>query len=51
MYLVFDTLSLNRCLVDTFYETKLGFRASLEVRAEVFELVSQLESLLLGIGF
>lgn len=36
---------LKRCLVDSVYGTDLGFRASSEVRAEVFELVSQLEAL------
>ncbi|OVA02877.1 Plastid lipid-associated protein/fibrillin conserved domain [Macleaya cordata] len=36
---------LKRCLVDTFYGTELGFKASAEVRAEVLELVNQLESL------
>ncbi|RZC74094.1 hypothetical protein C5167_049575 [Papaver somniferum] len=36
---------LKRCLVDTFYGTELGFKASGEVRAEVLELVNQLESL------
>lgn len=36
---------LKRCLVDTFYGTELGFRASSEVRAEIFELVTQLETL------
>ncbi|KAJ0970851.1 hypothetical protein J5N97_018810 [Dioscorea zingiberensis] len=36
---------LKRCLVDTFYGTELGFRASSEVRAEIFELVTQLEAL------
>lgn len=35
---------LKRCLVDSVYGTDLGFRASSEVRAEVFELVSQLEA-------
>ncbi|KAK9120519.1 hypothetical protein Syun_018136 [Stephania yunnanensis] len=35
---------LKRCLVDTFYGTELGFRASPEVRAEVLELVNQLEA-------
>ncbi|GLT91259.1 hypothetical protein SLE2022_091550 [Rubroshorea leprosula] len=34
---------LKRCLVDTVYGTELGFRAGLEVRAEVLELVNQLE--------
>ncbi|MCL7040568.1 hypothetical protein MKW94_007064 [Papaver nudicaule] len=36
---------LKRCLVDTFYGTELGFKASSEVRAEVLELVNQLEAL------
>ncbi|OMO93348.1 hypothetical protein COLO4_16956 [Corchorus olitorius] len=35
---------LKRCLVDTFYGTELGFRAGAEVRAEVLELVNQLEA-------
>ncbi|PRQ18935.1 putative plastid lipid-associated protein/fibrillin [Rosa chinensis] len=35
---------LKRCLVDTFYGTELGFRAGSEVRAEVVELVNQLEA-------
>ncbi|XP_020704017.1 probable plastid-lipid-associated protein 3, chloroplastic [Dendrobium catenatum] len=35
---------LKRCLVDTFYGTELGFRAGTEVRAEIVELVSQLEA-------
>lgn len=35
---------LKRCLVDTLYGTELGFRASGEVRGEIFELVSQLEA-------
>ncbi|KAK6947381.1 Plastid lipid-associated protein/fibrillin conserved domain, partial [Dillenia turbinata] len=35
---------LKRCLVDTIYGTELGFRASAEVRAEVLELVNQLEA-------
>ncbi|KAI3687618.1 hypothetical protein L1987_81318 [Smallanthus sonchifolius] len=34
---------LKRCLVDSVYGTGLGFRASTEERAEVTELVSQLE--------
>ncbi|KAM7525459.1 hypothetical protein LguiA_015361 [Lonicera macranthoides] len=34
---------LKRCLVDTVYGTDLGFGASAEVRAEVLELVTQLE--------
>ncbi|KAF8412785.1 hypothetical protein HHK36_000755 [Tetracentron sinense] len=41
---VFDKLGdLKRCLVDTVYGTEFGFRATSEVRAEVFELVNQLE--------
>lgn len=36
---------LKRCLVDTVYGTELGFRAGSEVRAEVLELVNQLEAL------
>ncbi|XP_020595117.1 probable plastid-lipid-associated protein 3, chloroplastic [Phalaenopsis equestris] len=35
---------LKRCLIDTFYGTELGFRASAEVRGEIVELVSQLEA-------
>ncbi|KAK6934955.1 Plastid lipid-associated protein/fibrillin conserved domain [Dillenia turbinata] len=35
---------LKRCLVDTIYGTELGFRATAEVRAEVLELVNQLEA-------
>uniref|UniRef100_A0A0E0F150 Plastid lipid-associated protein/fibrillin conserved domain-containing protein n=1 Tax=Oryza meridionalis TaxID=40149 RepID=A0A0E0F150_9ORYZ len=35
---------LKRCLVDTVYGSDLGFRASSEVRGEVLELVTQLES-------
>ncbi|KAL6979899.1 hypothetical protein U1Q18_021555 [Sarracenia purpurea var. burkii] len=35
---------LKRCLVDTVYGTDLGLRASAEVRAEVSELVNQLEA-------
>lgn len=35
---------LKRSLVDTVYGTELGFRAGVEVRAEVMELVSQLEA-------
>ncbi|KAK3041548.1 hypothetical protein RJ639_000682 [Escallonia herrerae] len=35
---------LKRCLVDSVYGTELGFRASSEVRAEVLELVAQLEA-------
>ncbi|KAJ8754343.1 hypothetical protein K2173_002794 [Erythroxylum novogranatense] len=36
---------LKRCLVDTVYGTDFGYRASTEVRAEVSELVNQLEAL------
>lgn len=35
---------LKRCLVDNLYGTEYGLRASAEVRAEIFELVSQLEA-------
>lgn len=35
---------LKRCLVDSLYGTDLGFRASSEVRAEVSELINQLEA-------
>ncbi|XP_058104011.1 plastoglobulin-1, chloroplastic [Magnolia sinica] len=35
---------LKRCLVDSFYGTELGFRASVETRAEIVELVNQLEA-------
>ncbi|XP_004512496.1 plastoglobulin-1, chloroplastic [Cicer arietinum] len=35
---------LKRALVDTVYGTELGFRAGSEVRAEVTELVTQLEA-------
>lgn len=35
---------LKRCLVDTVYGSDLGFRASPEDRAEVLELVNQLEA-------
>lgn len=43
---VYDKLGeLKTTLLDTFYGTELGFRASAEVRAEVLELVNQLESL------
>ncbi|GAU41473.1 hypothetical protein TSUD_237230 [Trifolium subterraneum] len=35
---------LKRALVDTVYGTELGFRAGSEVRAEVSELVAQLEA-------
>ena len=42
----FDTsvADLKRCLVDTVYGTELGFRAGPEIRAEVLELVNQLEA-------
>ncbi|KAL4570450.1 hypothetical protein LXL04_026103 [Taraxacum kok-saghyz] len=36
---------LKRCLVDTVYGTGLGFRASPEERAEIMELVTQLEGI------
>ncbi|KAJ6394045.1 hypothetical protein OIU77_023307 [Salix suchowensis] len=35
---------LKRCLVDTVYGTEFGYRASPEIRAEVLELVNQLEA-------
>lgn len=35
---------LKRCLVDSFYGTDFGLRASAETRAEVVELISQLEA-------
>lgn len=35
---------LKRCLVDTVYGTEFGFRAGLEERAEVLEIVNQLEA-------
>ncbi|KAK9076027.1 hypothetical protein SSX86_004357 [Deinandra increscens subsp. villosa] len=35
---------LKRCLVDSVYGTGLGFRASSEERAEIMELVNQLEA-------
>lgn len=35
---------LKRCLADTVYGTDFGFRAGQEVRAEVLELVNQLEA-------
>ncbi|PKA58851.1 putative plastid-lipid-associated protein 3, chloroplastic [Apostasia shenzhenica] len=35
---------LKRCLVDTVYGTELGLRASADVRAEILELVNQLEA-------
>ena len=38
-------LELKRCLADTVYGTELGFRARLEERAEILELVNQLEAL------
>lgn len=37
-------LELKRCLVDTVYGSDFGFRASTEARAEVSELVNQLEA-------
>lgn len=37
-------VELKRCLADTVYGTDLGFGASPEVRAEVSELVNQLEA-------
>ncbi|KAL2901237.1 putative plastid-lipid-associated protein 3 chloroplastic [Bienertia sinuspersici] len=37
-------LELKRCLLDSVYGSELGFRASAEVRAEISELVSQLEA-------
>ncbi|KAL6956642.1 hypothetical protein U1Q18_049130 [Sarracenia purpurea var. burkii] len=37
-------MGLKRCLVDTVYGTDFGYRASAEVRAEVSELVNQLEA-------
>lgn len=37
-------LELKRCLVETLYGSEFGFRASSEVRAEVSELVNQLEA-------
>ena len=37
-------VGLKRALVDTVYGTDLGFRASVEVRVEVSELVAQLEA-------
>ncbi|XP_010509611.1 PREDICTED: probable plastid-lipid-associated protein 3, chloroplastic [Camelina sativa] len=40
-----NTWELKRCLADTVYGTELGFRAGSEVRAEVLELVNQLEAL------
>ncbi|KAK8560808.1 hypothetical protein V6N13_026243 [Hibiscus sabdariffa] len=39
-----ERADLKRCLVDSVYGTELGFRASQEVRAEVLELVNQLEA-------
>lgn len=39
------TWELKRCLADSVYGTELGFRAGSEVRAEVLELVNQLEAL------
>ncbi|KAL5551041.1 hypothetical protein UlMin_001217 [Ulmus minor] len=38
-------VELKRCLVDSVYGTELGFRAGLEERAEILELVNQLEAL------
>ncbi|XP_068635535.1 probable plastid-lipid-associated protein 3, chloroplastic [Aristolochia californica] len=35
---------LKRCLVDSFYGTELGLRASVETRAEIVELIKQLEA-------
>lgn len=35
---------LKRALVDTVYGSDFGFRASVEVRAEALELISQLEA-------
>ena len=35
---------LKRCLVDTVYGTNFGFEAAADVRAEVVELVNQLEA-------
>ncbi|CAL9117428.1 unnamed protein product [Musa textilis] len=35
---------LKRCLVDSLYGTELGFRASAEDRADILELVNQLET-------
>ncbi|RWW00432.1 hypothetical protein GW17_00036602 [Ensete ventricosum] len=35
---------LKRCLVDSLYGTELGFRASVEDRADILELVNQLEA-------
>ncbi|KAI8020458.1 hypothetical protein LOK49_LG04G01709 [Camellia lanceoleosa] len=37
-------MELKRCLVNRVYGTNLGFRASMEVRAEVLELINQLEA-------
>ncbi|CAH8357966.1 unnamed protein product [Eruca vesicaria subsp. sativa] len=39
------TWELKRCLADTVYGTELGFRAGSEVRAEVLEIVNQLEAM------
>nr|AAK68845.1 putative fibrillin [Arabidopsis thaliana]AAM10011.1 putative fibrillin [Arabidopsis thaliana] len=39
------TWELKRCLADSVYGTELGFKAGSEVRAEVLELVNQLEAL------
>ncbi|ERN15522.1 plastid lipid-associated protein 3, chloroplastic [Amborella trichopoda] len=42
----FDEIEgLKRCLVDSFYGTELGLRATSETRAEIVELVNQLEAL------
>lgn len=35
---------LKRCLVDSFYGTDFGLRANTDTRAEVLELVNQLEA-------
>ncbi|KAJ0051462.1 hypothetical protein Pint_03495 [Pistacia integerrima] len=40
-----ELADLKRSLVDTVYGTEFGFRAGAEVRAEVLELVNQLEAL------
>ncbi|GMP95427.1 hypothetical protein CsSME_00044482 [Camellia sinensis var. sinensis] len=39
-----ELMELKRCLVDSVYGTDFGFRASAEVRAEVLELINQLEA-------
>ena len=36
---------LKRCMVDSFYGTQMGFSAKTEERAEIMELVNQLEAL------